>query len=294
MRPTSGGAVAFAACCLAAGMAHAHGVVGQRTFIEPFITEDVNPKNEFVIARPQWDHGSDARSLSLGFGLEKKLADTVSITLDSEWDSVSPRAPDEPQVTGFNNLGITLKDAFYINPEHEGILSAALEATAPVGKAAVGAEQDWSFKPFVLCGKGFGDLPRSLQYLRPLAVQCDAGFEISIDHARTTTLAYNMAWQYSIPYLQSFVTDLGLGWPLNDLIAVAEFNFEHAVHGEDSGQSRYFTTPGIVYMDRYVEIGVAGRFPLTSQAQQEINWGVIGIVDFFIDDIFPITRWQPF
>jgi len=294
MRPTSAGAVVFVACCLAARTTHAHGVVGQRSFIEPFITEDVNPKNEFVIARPQWDHGSDAKSLSLGFGLEKKLADTVSITLDSEWDSVSPNARDEPQATGFNNLGITLKDAFFISPEHEGILSAALEATAPVGKTAVGAEQDWSFKPFLLCGKGFGDLPRWLQYLRPLAVQCDAGFEISIDHARTTTLAYNMAWQYSIPYLQSVVRDVGLGWPFNDLIAVTEFNFEHGVHGEDSGQARYFTTPGIVYMDRYVEVGVAGRFPLTGQAHEEINWGGGGIVDLFIDDIFPASNWQPF
>jgi hypothetical protein len=294
MRSPAAGAVVFVVCCLGADSALAHGVVGQRLFIEPFITEDVNPKNEFVIARPEWDHGSDAKSLSLGFGLEKKLTDTLSITLDSEWDSVSPNPPDEPQATGFNNLGITLKDAFYISPEHEGIVSAALEATAPVGSASVGAEQDWSFKPFLLCGKGFGDLPAFLRYVRPLAVQCDAGFEISIDHARTTTLAYDMAWQYSIPYLQSFVYDLGLGWPFNDLIAVTEFNFEHVMHGEDSGQSRYFTTPGIVYMDRYVEVGVAGRFPLTGQAHQEINWGVVGIVDLFIDDIFPPSKWQPF
>ena len=285
--------MACAACWLSASVAHAHGVVGDRSFIEPFITEDVNPKNEFVIARPQWAHGSDAKTFSLGFGLEKKIADRVSITLDSEWDSISPNPPDEPQVTGFNNLGITLKGAFYIDPEHEFILSAALEATAPVGSASV-AERDWSFKPFLLCGKGFGDLPHSLQYLRPLAVQCDGGVEIGIDRARTTILAYNMAWQYSIPYLQSFVRDIGLGWPFNDLIAVTEFNFEHGVHGEDSGQARYFTTPGIVYMDRYVEVGVAGRFPMTGQAQREINWGVIGIVDLFIDDIFPITTWQPF
>src|SRR5262245_38121397 len=106
MRSPRAGAVVFAVCCLGADRAYAHGVVGQRTFIEPFITDDVNPKNEFVIGRPEWEHGSDARTLSLGFGLEKKLADTVSITLDSAWDSVSPKAPDEPQVTGFNNLGI--------------------------------------------------------------------------------------------------------------------------------------------------------------------------------------------
>ena len=46
-------------CAITAVEAHAHGVVGERAFIEPFITEDVNPKNEFVIARPEWDHSRD-------------------------------------------------------------------------------------------------------------------------------------------------------------------------------------------------------------------------------------------
>jgi hypothetical protein len=287
-------AVAGALCCLAAVEAHAHGVVGQRSFIEPFVTEDVNPKNEFVIARPQWDHAAEGKAFALGFGLEKKLSDTFSITLDSEWDSISPDDPEEPQTTGFNNLGITLKDAFYINPEHEAILSAALEATAPTGTSEVGSEQDWSFKPFVLYGKGLGNLPRPLKYLRPAAVQGDAGFEISIDSARTTTFAHNITLEYSIPYLQAFVEDLGLRWPLNDLIPVTEFNFEHGVNGEFQGKSTIITTPGIVYMDRYIELGVAGRFPLNGTAHQELGWGVIGIVDLFLDDIFPATKWQPF
>ena len=294
MPPWRMGAVAFLVCGLAANGVYAHGVVGERSFIEPFVTEDVNPKNEFVIARPEFDHGSDSRNFSLGFGLEKKLADTFSITLDGEWDSVSPDDPNTPQATGFNNLGITLKDAVYINPEHEGIVSAAVEATAPVGTADVGAEQDWSFKPFLLYGKGFGDLPRAVSWLRPFAVQGDGGFEISTDHDRTTTLVYNVCLQYSIPYLQAFVYDLGLSWPLNDLIPVTEFNFEQGIHGQEAGHARIITTPGIVYMDRYIEVGVAGRFPLTDDAHQDLNWGVIGIVDLFIDDIIPATKWQPF
>jgi hypothetical protein len=254
----------------------------------------VNPKNEFVIARPEWDHGSESRNFSLGFGLEKKLADTFSITLEGEWDSVSPTAPDEPQATGFNNFAVTLKDAVYVNPEHEGIVSAAVEAAAPVGSASVGAEQDWSFKPFLLYGKGFGDLPRALRWLRPFALQGDGGFEISIDHDRTTTLVYNFCLQFSIPYLQAFVDDLGLRWPLANLIPVTELNVEQGVHGEEAGQARIITTPGVVYMDRYIEVGVAGRFPLTGDAHRDLNWGVIGIVDLFIDDILPATRWQPF
>jgi hypothetical protein len=276
---------------LAAGSAHAHGVVGQRSFIEPFVTEDVNPKNEFVIARPEWDEGPGGKTFTLGFGLEKKLTDDLSLTLDSQWLAVKPE--EEPHESGFDNLGVTLKYAFFKSPEHEAITSIALESTAPTGTADVGAERDWSFKPFFLYGKGFGDLPHALDYLRPLALQGDAGFEVSVDRDRTTTFAHNIAVEYSIPYLQSFVRDFGLPWPLRNLIADGEFNFEHGVNGEEQGKTAAFATPGIVYMDRWVEVGVAGRFPLNHRAREELDWGIIGIVDLFIDDILPWTRWQP-
>jgi hypothetical protein len=279
---------------LYAAQADAHGIVGQRSFIEPFITEDVNPKNEFVIARPEWDHSRDGHSLSFGFGLEKKLADDLSLTLDSEWDRISPSAADEPSQSGFNNLGITLKYAFLKSPDHEGIMSFAVEGTAPTGTADVGAEKDWAFKPFFLYGKGFGDLPDSLQYLRPLAVAGDFGPEASTGSGTPTTFVHNIAIEYSIPYLQAVVKDIGLGWPFNDLIADTEFNFEHGLRGDEQGKNKIIATAGIVYMDRWVELGVAGRFPLTGSAHDELDWGIIGIVDLFIDDILPWTRWQPF
>ncbi len=281
-------------CGLTASLAHAHGVVGQRSFIEPFIAEDVNPKNEFVIGRPEWDHSRDGRTLSLGFGLEKKLSDRFSITLDSEWDDITPKPHAESHASGFNNLNITLKYAFFIDPVHEAIASIALESAAPTGTEKVGAEKDPSFKPFLLYGKGANELPDCLKYLRPFAVQGDAGFEISTDRSRTTTLAHNVAVEYSIPYLQQAVRDFGLPWPLNDFIGDTEFDFEHGVNGEEHGRSKVFVTPGFVYMDRYVELGVAGRFPLNQAAHDELDWGIVFIVDLFIDDIFPWTKWQPF
>src|SRR5437879_9474009 len=105
---TRASAVGTLRCDLAAGSAHAHGVVGQRSFIEPFIAEDVNPKNEFVIGRPEWDHSRDGRALSLGFGLEKKHSDRFSITLDSEWDDITPKPHAEPHATGVNHLNLHL------------------------------------------------------------------------------------------------------------------------------------------------------------------------------------------
>ncbi len=274
--------------------AHAHGVVGQRSFIEPFVTEDVNPKNEFVVARPEWDTTRDGRAFSLGFGLEKKLADRLSLTLDSAWLDVRPRGADEPQASGADNLGVTLKYAFFVSPAHEAIVSAAVESTAPTGVRAAGAEPAWSFKPFLLYGKGAGDLPDALAYLRPLAVQGDAGYEIALDHDRTTALRHDVAIEYSIPYLQQGVRDFGIPRPLANLIADVEFNFENGAHATAHGANSVLVTPGIVYMDRWVELGIAGRFPLNARANDDLGWGVIGIVDLFIDDLFPWTTWQPF
>ena len=104
------GAVGILLGGIAAGRAHAHGVVGQRSFIEPFIAEDVNPKNEFVIARPEWDHARDGRTLTLGFGLEKKISDRFSLTLDSAWLDISPKAATEP-----HDLELMLKQAGIID-----------------------------------------------------------------------------------------------------------------------------------------------------------------------------------
>jgi hypothetical protein len=294
MRKAVLGPVAAFVLGMCAPRAGAHGVVGQRTFIEPFITEDANPKNEFVVARPEWLDSRDGRDVSEGFGLEKKLADRFSLTLDSAWNHVSPDASDEPSQSGFDNLGITLKYAFFVDPDHESIASFAVESTAPTGSADVGAEKNWAFKPFFLYGRGFGDLPDSLRYLRPFAVQGDFGPEVSAGPGTATTFAHDVCLQYSIPYLQAAVRDLGLGWPLSDLIAVTEFNFEHGVHGEEAGRDVISMTPGIVYMDRYVEIGFGGRVLLSGDARDDFDWGIIGIVDLFIDDIFPWSRWQPF
>jgi hypothetical protein len=177
---------------------------------------------------------------------------------------------------------------------HEAIGSFAVEAEAPTGTQDVDAEKDWAFKPFFLYGKGFGDLPDSLRYLRPFAVQGDFGPEVSTGPGTSTTFAYDFCLQYSIPYLQAAVKDLGIGWPFNDLIGVTEFNFEQGVHGEESGTNKISTTPGIVYMDRYIEIGLAARVPLSGSARDEFDWGIIGIVDLFIDDLWPATKWQPF
>ncbi|MFQ5667671.1 MAG: hypothetical protein ACE5I7_14760, partial [Candidatus Binatia bacterium] len=89
MRGTSSVVCVLLCWALLAAPAFGHGVVGKRTFIEPFVTEDANPKNEFVIGRPSEFKSPEGHEFSLGFSLEKKLAESVSLALEGEYRDLS-------------------------------------------------------------------------------------------------------------------------------------------------------------------------------------------------------------
>jgi hypothetical protein len=68
----------FAAVVLAgvgsgAPSARAHGVVGDYVFLEPIITQDPTPANEFDILQPSWVKTREANNYSIGFDIEKVL-----------------------------------------------------------------------------------------------------------------------------------------------------------------------------------------------------------------------------
>ena len=140
-----------------AGRACAHGTVGDYTFLEPIVAEDANPKNEFDILRPSWVRTSEGREFALGFSLEKKLSENSSILLVSAWSCVV--AKEEAYASGFENMDVLLKYAFYTNPEHELRLSGGLSMSMPVGDPNIGAETHFRMGPELLWAKGMGDLP---------------------------------------------------------------------------------------------------------------------------------------
>ncbi len=290
------------------GTSWAHGTVGDYTFIEPIVADDANPKNEFDILRPQWTRTAAGREFSLGFAFEKVIVPApesysdgvpggglVSLEVASEWLDQSPKQG--PAMSGFNDLELLPKWAFLTVPEHEFRLSIGARFILPTGNPSVEDQNHTQLGPEFLWAKGFGDLPHKgpLKYLRPFAIQGDFGYIPALGGRTWHEMFADNVIEYSLPYLSSSVHDFGLRWPLRNLYLYTEFNYDQLIAGP-RGRTfpQLLATPGIAYMDAYVDLSLATQFALNHAAVPDNHAAVIGLVDLFIDDVFPWTNWTPF
>ena len=300
-------ALALLAMIAMRGVAFAHGTVGDYTFIEPIVADDANPKNEFDILKPQWTRTADGREFSLGFSLEKVIVAApeaysngapggglVSIEIGSEWLYRSPKQG--RPLSGFNNLELMPKWAFLTIPEHEFRVSIGAKFVLPTGNPSIEDQNHTQLGPVLLWAKGFGDLPNwpYLKYLRPFAFQGDYGYIPALGGRAFHEMFADNVIEYSLPYLSNNVKDIGLEWPLRNLYPYVEFNYDQLIAGP-SGQTfpQILITPGVAFMNYYIELSVATQFALNRAAVPNSHAAVIALLDLFIDDIFPWTNWTP-
>ncbi|MBI3607632.1 MAG: hypothetical protein HY207_06680 [Nitrospirae bacterium] len=288
--------VAFAA---APAPSWAHGVIGQRFFPESITVADPFPADEADLLVPSFIKTPDGKETSLGFGIQKRLSPNLGLSIEFERVTFTPADSAMPEVSGFRNPEITLKYAMLRNGPHEAIVSALLSVSPPWGdKGLPDAEQQTTLTSGFLFGKGWGDLPDGLRYLKPFALAGTAQLEtplgaIDVADDLASTLSYGLILEYSIPYLQSFVKDIGIPKPLNRLIPIVELSLKTPVNGPMHVTTEAFLNPGVLWSGKYVELGVEAQVPLNDRTGK--NVGVIGLVHLFLDDLAPdVFAWTPF
>src|SRR5262249_50223559 len=88
-----------------------------------------------------------------------------------------------------HNFSANVKYQFYKNDAREAIASVGVDwDIGGSGQSKVGAEPFSTWTPAIFVGKGFGDLPDSVKYLRPFAVTGSAGYAIP---SRTSTTTFD-------------------------------------------------------------------------------------------------------
>jgi len=279
----------------------AHGIVGDRMFIEPLNAEDANIKNELVLPRAEFLTLPDGSFRTFNASFEKSLyPDRWSVVLEQE---VISRHEFGRTVTGFDNLEVGTKVAVYRNEAHEFVLTPALFATVPTGASKV-AEDGVELHPQILFAKGFGDLKTG--WLRPFALQGDAGYEATATGEPERHTTYDLVLMYSVPYLNHFVRKADAGFEiehslrrgsspraiLGDMFPFVEFNGSTPVEGTE-GQTATFLRPGTLYMGKYFQLSLAADIPLTGYLPERRLGGVV-LLDLYLDELVPAFSWTPF
>ena len=192
-------------------------------------------------------------------------------------------------------------------------MSAGLEIEwGGSGTQSVGTERFTVYTPTLYFGKGFGDLPTSMNWARPFAITGQVGYAIP-GVSKTTVATFDpdtgetdidtefnprvLNWgatlQYSMPYLKSAVVDLGLPEFINRLIPIVEASFQTPV--SNTVTSGTVTTgtinPGIIYAGKTYQVAIEAMIPVNRQSGTGV--GVIAQLHFFLDDIFPNTLGRP-
>ncbi len=287
----------------------AHGIAGQRFFPTTFVVDDPFVSDEFSLLYHSLRMNSDAggsrtRSTSLDAGYSKRILQDFGIEVDEQYQWLHTEG--DGTVSGFGNLEVNLKYQFFTSDMHETILSIGVsDEIGRTGSSKVGADPFSTISPAFYFGKGFGDLPDTLGYLRPLAITGVIGpnFPLQkttstmndqggVDVARNpTTLTWGFTVQYSFLYLQSFVKDIGLTAPFNRMVGIIELANETCLNMGCRNQTTSTINPGIAWIGKLAQIGLAAEIPTNSRSGAGI--GILGLFHVFIDDLFPKSIGRP-
>jgi hypothetical protein len=278
--------------------AAAHGFAGARFFPATILTDDPFVADELslpTVTRPPRDPDG-ARELGLDWDLAKRITPDLGISIGQGWKYLKPS--EGPGVAGLDALHAGIAYQFFRDGPHEAIGLVGLNATfGHTGRvAALGAPDFTTLTPTFAFGKGFGDLPQSLPWLRPIAVTGN----LSVDFPTKTTSAessnpssfnYGFAFEYSLEYLQRQVMDVGLQPPFNRLIPLVELAFKTGLNRGAGGQTVGTVQPGVIWAGQYVQIGAEAIIPTTRLSGR--GFGGVVQLHFYLDDLFPGSIGRP-
>jgi hypothetical protein len=305
------------AVTLAASTARAHEIVGNRFFPATLAIDDPGVTDELALPTVSMSKTGDNppfKQLDISAEYAKRITEDFAVSIAPTWSRLyAPGGPTMNGARGFENVETLFKYRLYKNAEHEFVMSAGLEIEwGGSGAQSVGAERFNVYTPTLYFGKGFGDLPASMNWARPFAITGQFGYSIPgvskvvIATVDPDTLEQDIDteyiprvfnWgatlQYSMPYLKSAVVDLGLPYFINRLIPIVEASFQTPV--SNTATSGTVTTgtinPGIIYTGKTYQVAVEAVIPVNRQSGTSV--GIIGQLHFYLDDIFPKTLGRP-
>ena len=294
----------------------AHEIVGNRFFPATLGIDDPGVNDELSLPTVDSFKTGDVpavRQRDVSAEFSKRITEDFAVSFGSTYTFLAPIDPTAAGANGFQNLDTTFKYRVFRNPEHEFVMSVGLSVEwGGTGADNVGAEAFNHYTPNLYFGKGLGDLPDTLSWIRPAAITGQVGYSIPGRNSTTIfgvdpdsgnptvdtqfhprVLNWGGTIQYSMPYLKSAVVDLGLPDFVNHLIPLVEANLQTPVGNTlTSGTMTTGTiNPGVIWVGNTFQVGVEALIPINRQSGTNI--GVIAQLHLYLDDIDPHGIGKP-
>jgi hypothetical protein len=290
--------------------AFAHGFAGDRFFPATLATDDPAVADELslpTVSRFKTGDEPAARETDVSGEWSKRLTSKLGLSVAGTWTQLA--TPGAPRASGFQNLETTLKYQFVTSAAHEAIVSAGVSAEwGGTGSARVGAEGFSRVTPTLYFGKGMGDLPDGLAWLKPVAITGVVGYALPtrghefvendscpacapIRQSTTRTLEWGVSFQYSLRYLQNQVKDLGLPLfvtQLTPLVEIAASTPLADAHGDGTTGT---VNPGVIWTGGRMQFGLEAQLPINRASGRGV--GILFQAHWFLDDLFPHTVGKP-
>ncbi|MGB9116220.1 hypothetical protein [Bradyrhizobium sp.] len=295
----------------------AHEIVGNRFFPATLGIDDPGINDELALPTvDSFKTGDDPsfKQRDVSGEFSKRITEAFAVSFAPTYSHLSaPGGLTGMGASGFQNIETTFKYRVFRDPVHEFVLSVGLSVEwGGTGAKSVGADPFNTYTPTVYFGKGLGDLPDTLSWVRPVALTGQLGYSIPGKNSTSTfgvdpdtgnptidtqfnprVLNWGLTVQYSMPYLKSSVVDLGLPDFINHLIPLVEAVMQTPVANTlTSGTTTTGTiNPGVIWVGNTFQVGIEALIPINRQSGT--NVGAIAQLHFFLDDIDPHGIGKP-
>jgi hypothetical protein len=267
----------------------AHGFEGDRFFPptiqtdDPFATDELSLPTISVFSNPAGDGSPRTREIDISAEFTKEIFPKFAWGISETYVLLSPKG--SSTLSGFDNLALSAKYQLLEIPGHEFIFSAGVEwEIGGTGRKSIGADNYSTVSPALYFGKGFGDLPDSLALLKPIAITGVIAQDIPVRSLDSNVLEWGLAFEYSLPYLEQHVKEIGLPHPFRDMIPLVELSME-SPENRNGGKTTGTINPGILWESRYFQLGAEATIPINHASGA--NVGFVFNVQIYIDDLFP-------
>ncbi len=273
--------------------AFAHAVCGDRIFPATLAIDDPGVTDELALPTltylPQNSDG--VQEFDASFSWAKTITPNTALIISDGPTWLKPGG------YGWDSLSTELQWGNFCLPDHE--LMATVGFEIDWGNTATGSQTTPYnvYQPVIDIGKGFGDLPKSLNILRPLAVTAELSESLpgqawTDGNPNSTNLNWGFTVQYSLPYYNSHVAEIDNAF-FKHLVPIAEFAFSKPLYNYAPGGNQTTGTfqPGAVYITDKWQFALEAVVPMNSASGR--GTGVVGELDLFLDDVLPNTLGKP-